>query len=192
MEHRLHTGHRRQVGTPGVGRDGEVGGTCETVLHTAPGDIAPLLNGADGEAVAAAVEVKLREGTGDRDRVGAGCGVEMHGIAILVEVAVSVSPVHRVIVGEVAVGRDGDGLVGLDGPSGHERERFQRTIRGAPFVCNRPAILFFSGALWRERRSIGCCQRRNPHSPATRSRRPRPYSSRSAGSHNWRLTVWHR
>ena len=167
LKHRPHTGHRRQVGTPGVGRDGEVGDACETVLHTAPDDVAPLLNGADCEAVATAAEVNLRESADDGDRIGAGCGVGMNGIAALIDVDGAVSPVHRIIVGiggtEGAVGRDDDDLVGLDDPSSHKRGRSpaDNSWRALRLQSTSPSAL--PVALWRERRSIGCRQRGKAH-----------------------------
>ena len=83
----------------------------------------------------AASEVNLREGAGNGNRIDAGGGVGMCGVAGVVVGVGTVSPVHRVIIGERAVGRDGDGLVGLGGaPGGDERIRVSDRGRGQDVV----------------------------------------------------------
>ena len=129
-EHLPHTRHFRQIGSSGTRFYDEVGAAEKTVLHTAPGNVAPLLDGTDciavigADATADATEVNLREGAGNGNRIDAGGGVGMRGVAVVVGEGGTVSPVHRVIIGGRAVGRDDDGLVGCGGtPGGDERIR---------------------------------------------------------------------
>ena len=126
-EHPPHTRHRPQIGSSGTRFYDEVGAAGKTVLHTAPGNGAPLLDGENSGSVAAAVEVNLREVAGNSDRIGAGRGVGMPGVAgfVVLGEGGTVSPVHRVIIGASgAADRYGDGLVGRSGaPGGDERIR---------------------------------------------------------------------
>ena len=122
-EHPAGIGDRRQVGAAGITEDGEVGGAVETVLHTRPHLVAPPTDVADfGSVGAGVVEVDLREVAGDGDDIVVGIGVGMRGVAgIGGGIGAVVSPIHHVIVGEVAVGRDDDRFAVSGGaPDGDE------------------------------------------------------------------------